>query len=155
LLDGVFGIFNMITTIPGGLLADKRGERVGIVLGFLLESAAMVVILQVDSGLGFGLAWALFGIGEGLLWPAYQSLTSKAVPEKLRGTAFGFLHSSLGLFSLPAPAIGGQLWERFSPRVPFALTAVAAFVATIPAWFKFKLTKADKVLEVQGEPSQG
>ena len=145
LLDAVFGIFNMITTIPGGLLADKKSERVGIVLGFLLESAAMIVFMQVNGFAGYALAWALFGVGEGLMWPAYQSLTSKAVPEKLRGTAFGFLHSSLGLFSLPAPAIGGQLWERFSPRVPFILTAVVAFVATIPAWFKFKLSKNDVV----------
>lgn len=155
MLDAVFGIFNMITTIPGGWLADKMGERVGIVLGFLLESVAMIVILQVNSVMGFGLAWAIFGIGEGLMWPAYQSLTSKAVPEKLRGTAFGFLHSSLGLFSLPAPAIGGQLWERFSPRVPFALTAVVAFVTTIPAWFKFKLSKNDVVFEAQEAPVKG
>ncbi len=155
LLDSVFGIFNMITTIPGGWLADKKGERVGIVLGFLLESVAMIIILQVNSGMGFGLAWALFGVGEGLMWPAYQSLTSKAVPEKLRGTAFGFLQSSLGLFSLPAPAIGGQLWERFSPRVPFALTAAVAFVTTIPAWFKFKLSKNDEVFEMQEVPIKG
>jgi MFS family permease len=152
LLDAVFGIFNMMTTIPGGWLADKKGERVGIVLGFLLESAAMIAILQVNSFMGFALAWALFGVGEGLMWPAYQSLTSKAVPEKLRGTAFGFLHSSLGLFSLPAPAIGGQLWQRFSPRVPFTLTAVVAFVTTIPAWFKFKLSNNDKLFETQEVP---
>lgn len=152
LLDAVFGVFNMMTTIPGGWLADKKSERVGIVLGFLLESAAMIVFLQVDGFAGYAIAWALFGVGEGLMWPAYQSLTSKAVPEKLRGTAFGLLHSSLGLFSLPAPAIGGQLWERFSPRVPFALTAVVAFVTTIPAWFKFKLSKNDKVFEAQEAP---
>ncbi|HEY46765.1 MAG TPA: MFS transporter [Anaerolineae bacterium] len=152
LLDAVFGIFHMITTIPAGWLADKKGERVAIVLGFLLESVAVVAILQVNSFAGYSLAWALFGVGEGLMSPAYQSLISKAVPERLRGTAFGFLHSSLGLFSLPAPAIGGQLWERFSPRAPFTLTAVVAFVTTIPAWFKFKLSKNDKVFETQKAP---
>jgi hypothetical protein len=35
--------------------------------------------------------------------PAYQSLISKAVPEKMLGTAFGFLQTSLGVVSLPAP----------------------------------------------------
>lgn len=152
LLDAVFGIFNMITTIPAGWLADKKGERVAIAFGFLFESAAMIVILQVNDFAGYAFAWALFGFGEGLMSPAYQSLISKAVPERLRGTAFGFLQSSLGLFSLPAPAIGGQLWERFSPRVPFTLTAVVAFVTTIPAWFKFKLSKNDEVFEAQEAP---
>jgi len=71
--------------------------------------------------------------------PAYQSLTSKAVPEKLRGTAFGLLHSSLGLFSLPAPAIGARLWDRYSPQTPFTITAVISLLTVIPAWFKFRL----------------
>ncbi|HEY42781.1 MAG TPA: MFS transporter [Anaerolineae bacterium] len=155
LLNSVYGIFHMITTIPAGWLADKKGERVAIVLGFLLESATMLVILQVNSFAGYALAWALFGFGDGLMSPAYQSLISKAVPERLRGTAFGFLHSSLGLFSLPAPAIGGQLWERFGPRTPFTLTAIVAFVTTIPAWLKFKLSKNDKVLAVQEATSKG
>lgn len=145
LLESVFGIFNMITTIPAGWLADKKGERVAIVLGFLLDSTALMVLLQVDSFIGYAFAWALFGLGVGLMSPAYQSLISKAVPEKLRGTAFGFLHSSLGLFSLPAPAIGAQLWERFSPRFPFSLTAIVALLSTIPAWLKFKLSENDKL----------
>lgn len=144
LLESVFGIFNMITTIPAGWLADKKGERVAIVLGFLLDSTALMVLLQVDSFIGYAFAWALFGLGVGLMSPAYQSLISKAVPEKLRGTAFGFLHSSLGLFSLPAPAIGAQLWERFSPRFPFSLTAIVALLTTIPAWLKFKLSDNDE-----------
>jgi MFS family permease len=147
LLDAVFGIFNMITTIPAGWLADKKGERVAIVIGFFLDAVAILVFLQVDSFWGFGLAWAIFGIGVGLMSPAFQSLTSKAVPEKLRGTAFGFLHSSLGLFSLPAPAIGAQLWERFNPRFPFSLTAIVALLTTIPAWLKFRLTENDRFQE--------
>ena len=146
LLESVFGIFNMITTIPAGWLADKKGERVAIVLGFLLDSTALMVLLHVDNFIGYAFAWALFGLGVGLMSPAYQSLISKAVPEKLRGTAFGFLHSSLGLFSLPAPAIGAQLWERFSPRFPFSLTALVALLTTIPAWLKFKLSDNDKAI---------
>jgi MFS family permease len=144
LLDSVFGIFNMITTIPAGMLADKKGERVAIVMGFLLDSVAIIALLRANNLIGYAFAWALFGVGVGLMSPAFQSLISKAVPEKLRGTTFGFLHSSLGLFSLPAPAIGAHLWERFSPRLPFILTSFVALITTIPAWFKFKLSDNDK-----------
>ncbi|MGD8751533.1 MAG: MFS transporter [Anaerolineales bacterium] len=139
ILSSVFGIFNMLTTIPAGWLADKRGERIAIVLGFFLDFAALMVFLQVSSFWGYALCWGLFGVGVGLMSPAYQSLISKAVPEKLRGTAFGLLQSSLGLFSLPAPAIGGQLWANISPRFPFSLTAWVTLVTVIPAWLKFKL----------------
>jgi len=85
--------------------------------------------------------WALFGLGVGMMSPAYNSLISKAVPEKLRGTAFGLFGTSLGLVSLPAPAIGAQLWETYSPRLPFYITGLAALGSAIPAWLKFKLLK--------------
>jgi len=75
----------------------------------------------------------------GMMGPAYQSLLSKALPENLRGTGFGLIQSSLGLFSLPAPFIGGQLYENVSPRLPFIITGWASLFAIIPAWFKFRL----------------
>jgi len=143
LLGSVFGIFNMITTIPAGKLADQKGERVAIVIGFFLTFVALLVFLNVNTFWGYAAAWAIFGVGVGSMSPAYQSLTSKAVPEKLRGTAFGLLHSSLGLFSLPAPAIGARLWDRYSPQTPFSITAVISLLTVIPAWFKFRLPDDD------------
>jgi MFS family permease len=47
----------------------------------------------------------------------------------------------LGLVSLPAPAVGAQLWERVGPRTPFILTAGAALFSILPVWLKFKLPK--------------
>ena len=79
------------------------------------------------------------GIGVGLLSPAYQSLISKVVPQKMLGTFTGLFYGSLGLISLPAPYIGAKLWENFNPQVPFMITAVAALLSVIPTWFKFKV----------------
>ena len=138
-LESVFGIFMMLVTLPAGWLADKKSERVAIALGFLLEFAALMTFLRVSGFVGYAAAWALLGLGVGLMSPAYQALISKAVPEKMRGTAFGLFQTSLGVFSLPAPAIGAQLWERVSPRFPFALTAWIGLLSVIPVWFKFKL----------------
>lgn len=139
LLSSIFGITNMLVTIPAGWLADRKGERIAIVIGFLLDFIGLTIFLRANSFWTFGLAWAVFGLGVGMMAPAYQSLTSKAVPEKLRGTAFGLIGSSLGLFSLPAPWVGGQLWERVNPRFPFQITAGVVLLSIIPVWFKFKL----------------
>jgi hypothetical protein len=73
-----------------------------------------------------------------LLSPAYNSLISKAVPEKLRGTAYGLFSTSLGVISLPAPVIGAQLWSRREPRFPFMLTGWLSLLAILPVWLKFK-----------------
>ncbi len=139
-LESVFGIFMMLITVPAGWLADKKGERLAIVAGFLLQFAALMTFLRVSGFIGYAAAWALLGLGVGLMAPAYQSLISKAVPKQLRGTAFGLFHTSLGVVSLPAPWLGAQLWERVSPRYPFSLTAWISLLTVIPVWLKFKLT---------------
>lgn len=140
-LGSIFGVFTMLTNLPGGWLADKKGERVAISLGFLFEFAALMVFVNTNSFWGYASSWALFGLGVGLMSPAYSSLTSKAIPEKLRGTGFGLLNTSLGLFSLPAPAIGGQLYQTAGPTMPFLITAWVALLSIIPAWIKFRLPK--------------
>jgi MFS family permease len=140
-LESIFGIFMMLVTLPAGWLADRKSERLAIVLGFFLQFLALVTFLRVTSFYGYAAAWALLGMGVGFVSPAYQALISKAVPEKVRGTAFGLFQTSLGVVSLPAPAIGAQLWARFSPRTPFSLTALLALLAIIPVWFKFKPMK--------------
>ncbi|MEE9188096.1 MAG: MFS transporter [Anaerolineales bacterium] len=146
-LESIFGIFMMLVTMPAGWLADRKGDRVPIVLGFLLEFAAMMAFIRVSDFIGYAVAWALFGLGVGLMSPAYQSLISKAVPGKMRGTAFGFFQTSLGVVSLPAPWIGAQLWERVSPRFNFTLTAWLGLLSIIPVWFKFKLPDKDEQVD--------
>jgi MFS family permease len=143
LTSSIFGLFMMLTVIPAGILADKVGERVGIALGFALVGLSLGMLVFLPFG-AFGLyliGWGLAGAGVGLLQPAYQSLISKAVPAKLRGTAFGLFSTSLGLVSLPAPWIGAQLWQSVSPRFPFLITVVVIFLSIIPVWLKFKLPK--------------
>ena len=148
ILGSIFSIAMMFTPILSGRISDKYGERVPISIGFLMVFGAFMIFLQVNAFIGFAITWVVFGIGVGLLSPAYQSLISKVVPQKLLGVFTGMFRSSLGLISLPAPWVGAQLWERFSPRLPFFITAIVALVTVIPTWFKFKVP--DKVEESIG-----
>jgi hypothetical protein len=69
------------------------------------------------------------------------------VPKEQRGLAFGFLSTSLGVVSLPAPWIGAQLWENFGPTAPFTITATVLMLSVIPIWIKFKLPKTEELPE--------
>ena len=145
----LFGLCMMLVTIPGGWLSDKVGERVGIALGMVLMGGSLFILINIPQGnqwLYFA-GWALAGMGVGVSTPAYQSLISKAVPQNLRGMAFGLFSTSLGIVSLPAPWIGAQLWERFSPQFPFTITAIAILLSIIPIWLKFKLPPKEEQLE--------
>lgn len=142
-LGSIFGLSMMSITIPAGWLSDKLGERVPIIAGFTIDAAAVFMFTRVSGFWGFASIWFLFGIGVGLQSPAYNSLVSKAVPENMRGMAFGLFWTSLGIISLPAPYIGAALWERYGPAVPFTITAVMALLSVIPVFLKFRLPEKE------------
>ena len=155
-VTSVFGICMMLSTIPGGWLSDKAGERVGIAMGMILMSAALFLLVNIyPLGVAgqwlYYVGWGMAGLGAGVSQPAYSSLISKAVPQKLRGLAFGFLSTSLGVVSLPAPWIGSQLWERFGPTAPFTITASVLLLSVIPIWLKFKLPKTEEQPSAENE----
>jgi MFS family permease len=139
LLGSFFSVAMMLTPVLSGKIGDRYGERVPISAGFLIMFAAFMVFLQAQVYTAFILTWVLFGIGVGLLSPAYQSLISKVVPQQSLGAFSGLFEGSLGLISLPAPLVGARLWERYDPRLPFLITAIVCLVSVIPTWLKFKL----------------
>lgn len=155
LLGSVFSGAMMLTPMLSGRMADRYGERVPISAGFLIVFAALVVFLYASVYPVFIASWALFGIGVGLLSPAYQSLISKVVPRQSLGAFNGLFYGGLGLISLPAPWLGAQLWERFNPRLPFLITAGVALVTILPAWLKFRLPKAETTSQIHDEIGQG
>ena len=142
LLGSISTLSMMFVPMLSGKLVDRFSERVPLVAGFLMIFGAFMVFLQAESFLLFAVSWVIFGIGGGLLGPAYQSLISKVVPAKMLGTFSGVFDSSRGFISLPAPWLGAQLWERFSPQTPFLISAFAALAILPPIWFKFRVPKA-------------
>jgi len=141
-LVSIASFTTMVLMMPAGWLSDKKGERVGIVAGFFVVAAGLLVFVNSRAFAGFAVAWGLYGLGDALIRPAYSALISKAVPEKLRGTAFGLFSTSLGIVSLPAPYIGALLWQQFGPAVPFYVPVVALLALLPVMWVKFKLPAA-------------
>ncbi len=139
LLQSVTAVVAMMFVGLAGWLADKKGERTSLVGGFGLIALGWFVFVNGSQFVHFALAHAIIGVGWALIDPAYNSLISKVVPQKIRGTAFGLFSTSLGLISLPAPWMGAWLWENVNPRFPFYVPLIG-MLATLPImWIKFKL----------------
>jgi MFS family permease len=141
-LSSISSLATMLLLTPAGWLSDRKGERVGIVIGFGIIAAAMAFFLNSSTFVGFATVWILFGFGEALIDPAYNALISKVVPTNLRGTAFGVFTTSIGLLSLPAPYLGAILWEQFSPKVPFYFPLITTLLMLPIMWIKFKAPKS-------------
>ncbi len=138
-LSSIGSIVTMALMTAAGWLSDKKGERVGIVLGFAMVAFGFIVFLLSSKFQELVVSWVLFGMGQALISPAFNSLVSKVVPTSLRGTAFGLFTTSLGLISLPAPFIGGLMWKHIDPRAPFIVPIVVTLALLPLMWVKFKL----------------
>jgi MFS family permease len=143
LVWSIFSIAMLCTPMISGRLSDKYGERVPISGGFLFIFAAFVIFLHVTGFVPFAVVWAIFGLGVGLLSPAYSSLISKVVPHSKLGAFNGIFYGSIGLLSLPAPYLGTLMWEKISPQSPFVVAAAVSLLTIIPIWLKFKVPKHD------------
>jgi len=137
-LQSITAVVAMALMSPAGWLSDKKGERVSLVSGFAVIALGWFVFVRSSLYRHFIVSRVFVGIGWALISPAYSSLISKVVPEKLRGTAFGMFSTSLGLISLPAPWIGARLWDAVSPIFPFYIPLVAMLAMLPLIWVKFK-----------------
>jgi MFS family permease len=151
LLASFAALTTMVFMTAAGWLSDKKGERVGIVLGFALSAVGMIIFLTSRNIFGFAVAWIMYGLAHALIGPAYNALISKSVPNKLRGTAFGLFSTSIGVLSLPAPLVGSMLWNRVSPRAPFLVPLIATVLLLPVMWVKFRLPEKD--VESEGLPA--
>ena len=138
ILSSIFSISMLLTPMISGKLSDKFGERVPISFGFFLIFVAYTIFLNVIGFIPFAVVWEIFGLGVGLLSPAYSSLISKVVPHSKLGAFNGIFYGSIGLISLPASYLGTLMWKYINPRSPFIVAAVVSLLTIIPIWFKFK-----------------
>ena len=155
LLGSAWGISSILASFLGGWLSDKWSERSIIASGFLLITLGLFTMVLSRSSVAFLGSRILDGFGSGLLMPSYNSLISKVVPEERRGLAFGFFGTSMGILSLPMPWVGAQLWERFTPQVPFWITAMVCAITIPIAWVKFVQPKSIIQHQLNRQQSNG
>ncbi|MEE4193635.1 MAG: MFS transporter [Anaerolineae bacterium] len=151
LLLSISSIPRLLMPLVAGKLGDKYGERVPISAGFLMIFCAYALLLTSYNFIPFIIVWAFFGLGNGLLSPAYASLVSKVVPHDKLGIFNGMFYGAIGLIALPAPFLGSLMWEKINPISPFMVAAVVSLLIIFPIWFKFKLPKKEEKGKSQGE----
>ncbi|MCJ7567542.1 MAG: MFS transporter [Anaerolineales bacterium] len=152
LIDGLHGIAWVIAAPFGGWLSDKSSERNGFMLGAAIFLSSFLVFIFAEGFGVFALSWIIMGIGGALLDPAVNALIARGAPAHLRGVAYALIPALIGLVALPAPWIGGQIWETTSPKIPFLATFLLGSLALIPAWFKLRVPTAEVIAPAEPAP---
>ncbi len=112
--------------LPVGKIVDVFGRKKPLVILHFLSMLAMPIFIYGDFT-RLILFFALSAIGNSML-VAYQSLEADLVPREHRGKVIGFTQFFTYISAAIAQLLGGFLYEKVSPQLPFLLF----WASTIP-----------------------
>ena len=144
-LTASFAIARLITTFPGGWLADRAGRKKPIILGLLAYSVVMALygfsrdINQLILLRGFQ------GMASGVVWPVISTIVVDMVQPKDRSKAMGLYEMMHFLGMVIGPGLGGVLAGVFTIAVPFFVCGFLAFFSSILVVFTVQETVATEL----------
>jgi len=122
-------MFRPVGAFIFGLLADRYGRRIPMMVDLIFYSAVEVATGFAPNLTTFLVLRALFGIGMGGEWGVGTSLVMEKVPSKWRGVLSGFLQEGYAAGYLLAAVAALFMLERFGWRSMFFLGGAPALLA--------------------------
>jgi len=128
----VLAMFNLVyagTSLPSGVLSDRLGRKAVLLMGFAVYALIYLGFAQATAPWQVVFLFVAYGLYYGATEGVGRAYVADLVPERSRGTAYGFYHGAVGLAALPASLLAGLLWQAIDPAAPFYLGASLAGVA--------------------------
>ena len=122
-------MFRPVGAFIFGLLADRYGRRIPMMVDLIFYSAVEVATGFAPNLTTFLVLRALFGIGMGGEWGVGTSLVMEKVPPKWRGVLSGFLQEGYAAGYLLAAVAAFFMLDRFGWRPMFFLGGAPALLA--------------------------
>ncbi|MBE0520563.1 MFS transporter [Candidatus Bathyarchaeota archaeon] len=113
----------IILSFPTGKLIDKVGRKIPLIVSGLLMIPA-VLLFVYGSYLTLFIVLPLIGFTQLLGFSAYQTLFADLVPQAQRGKVTGSMNFFAYVFMAIGGIIGGLLYDRVSPQLPFLLMPI-------------------------------
>ena len=121
--------FRPVGALVFGLLADRYGRRLPLMLDLVFYSVVEVLSGLAPTYMSFLALRALFGIGMGGEWGVGASLVMEKVPARLRGVYSGLLQQGYAVGFLLAALCYFVVYPRWGWRPLFFLGGVPALLA--------------------------
>ena len=147
LLLGINGIVFVLSAVPIGIVADRRGRK-GLLLGGLTSLAPIMFVYALTKDFGLLLAAAVVaGVGEGAYMACWNALIADQTTLKNRNEAFSLSfivgNASLGIgmalpFLFPAISSWTGLTSEAVHDFVFILMGILCLLSPIGLWLLLK-----------------
>jgi MFS family permease len=121
------GLVAVVSGIPMGMLADRVGKKVFMVIGMIVSASAIVGMVFITSFHGLLALVIVRSLGMVMFSPAALGLLSEFVPTERQSTVmgvYGGICENTGLIA--GSALGGVLWSTLGYRTTFLAAAASA-----------------------------
>ncbi len=121
----------LLTQIPFGRLADKKGASLVLIAHFALSSIAWTIYPLSASFAVAMTAMLLFGIIGSMDMPSRRTLIFQLSAEKELAFTIGYVEFLVGLAGVVGYAVGGFLWDNVSHMSLFFIAAAVNIVGVL------------------------
>ncbi len=133
-------VFRPLGAFIFGLMADRYGRRLPLMIDLVFYSLVEVATGFVHSFTAFLVLRALFGIGMGGEWGVGASLAMEKVPPRLRGFLSGLLQQGYALGYLLAAVCSYLVFPRWGWRPMFFIGGLPALLGL---FVRFKVKESE------------
>jgi len=148
LLGLVFNITYTLLSWPAGKFSDRFSRSTIAATGYFIFAAVYLVFALAPSQLAIWITMACYGMFYALTNPVLKALVVEEVSPEVRGRALGIYSFLIGITTLLASVITGELWKMYGARIPFYFSSAIAAVSAI-----LLLASRDSKSKVQSMPS--
>ena len=125
-------ILQVLFSIIAGRISDKVGRKKVFYVGLIPIIASDLLLIAAPTSKMLIVSGALYGFQRIVQLVSISSILPELVPIDCRGRWRGLLNLCAGLASIPAPIIGGFIWETLGPHYVFLARIGVNLLLRIP-----------------------
>ena len=142
---GILAIFNALGRIFWGKVSDFIDRPRAMMLMFLAQGMAFMVLVSVESHLAIFLASAWVGLNFGGNFALFPSATADYFGTKNLGMNYGWIFTAYGVAGILGPVVGGVLFDVTQQYVmAFVFAGILCFIAAGCAVVVWSLARAQE-----------
>lgn len=130
----LYALYNLVAALssyPAGSLSDRFGRKSLLMAAFFISAVTYLGFALGHNLVLIGGLFALYGSYQGIFRSVGKSTAADLVPAELRATGLGIFTATIGLTTLSASMLAGQLWTRIDPSVVFFYGSICTIVSSI------------------------
>lgn len=130
---GVILSFYAMMQFPAGVLVDRLGEKIVLLVSLCIAVVSLVGFVYAPSFSVFLMACIIFGLGTGLYGNPRVTILSNIYPKNT-GIALGFTFAAGSIGAATLPFTAGLITQAFNWRYPFGVAVLPFLVAIVGVW---------------------